>query len=97
MQKLIAILSLSALAACAAATETVNSDATPAQLQKSTAQFFKTSTGNVRVSGLKATLVGTEYRAQVGRGLYDCHYIRGAISCDAVRSSSSANKNPWAY
>ena len=43
MQKLIAILALASLAACAETTGAVNSDATPAKLQESTAQFFAIS------------------------------------------------------
>lgn len=87
MHKFIAIVSLAALSACSYATEQVNSDVSAAKLQHSTASLFKTSTRNVAVSNFKATVVGTEYKARVGRGVYDCHYIRGSATCERARGS----------
>lgn len=97
MQKSLAILALLALAACAETTDAVNSDASEAQLRVSTAKLFSTSARNVRVSSLKQTLVGTEYRAQVGRGLYNCHYFRGAVSCDPARNGPRNSRSVWDY
>ncbi len=95
MQKLIAIAALAALSACAYTTEQVNSDVSTAQLQQSTASLFKTSPRNVSVSNLKPTVVGTEYKARVGSGIYDCHYIRGSASCERARGSVP-KKDIWA-
>lgn len=95
MQKLIAIAALAALSACGYATEQINSDVSTAKLQQSTASLFKTSTSNVSVGNLKATVVGTEYKARVGSGLYDCHYIRGSATCERALGSRP-KKDIWA-
>ncbi|MDJ0638751.1 MAG: hypothetical protein QNJ20_07955 [Paracoccaceae bacterium] len=81
MRKGLVLLSVLAVSACAQATETVNSDATAANVTVETAKYFSTSTRNVRVGNFKQTLVGTEYKARVGGRMYDCHYIRKSVSC----------------
>ena len=81
MRKGLVLLSVLAVSACAQATETVNSDATAANVTVETAKYFSTSTRNVRVGNFKQTLVGTEYKAKVGGRMYECHYIRKAVSC----------------
>lgn len=81
MRKLLILSPVLALAACAQATDTVNSDASPAKVQVETAKYFSTSSRNVRVGAFKQTLVGTEYKAKVGGRTYDCHYIRSTVSC----------------
>ncbi len=74
-------MSVLAVSACAQATETVNSDATAANVTVETAKYFSTSTRNVRVGNFKQSLVGTAYKARVGGRMYDCHYIRKSVSC----------------
>ena len=81
MRKLLILAPVLALTACAQATETVNSDASPAKVQSETAKYFSTSSRNVRVGAFKRTLLGTEYKAKIGGRTYDCHYIRSAVSC----------------
>lgn len=81
MRKLLILAPVLALMGCAQATDTVNSDATPAKVQVETAKYFSTSSRNVRVGAFKQTLLGTEYKAKVGGRTYDCHYIRSAVSC----------------
>ncbi len=81
MRKGLVLLSVLAVSACAQATETVNSDATAANVTVETAKYFSTSTRNVRVGNFKQTLVGTEYKARVSGRMYDCHYIRKSVSC----------------
>lgn len=81
MRKLIILAPFVILAACGQATDAVNSDATPANVQAQTAKYFSTSTGNVRVGAFEATLLGTKYKANVAGRTYDCHYIRSAVSC----------------
>ena len=81
MQKVLILTGVLALSACAQATESVNSDVTPAKLQADTADYFATNRGNVRVGNLKQSVVGTAYQARVAGTLYDCKYFRSAISC----------------
>ena len=82
MQKAILLAALLGLTACADATSAVNSDVSPAKLQSSTASYFATSNRNVRIGGLKQSVIGTAYKARVGRTLYDCNYFRGTVSCN---------------
>lgn len=81
MRKLLKLAPVLVLAACAQATDAVNSDATAANVQKETAAYFATSSKNVRVGAFKQTLLGTEYKAQVGSRMFNCHYIRQTVSC----------------
>ncbi len=81
MKKLLILTALFGLGACASATETVNSDVSRASLQSSTASYFATNKGNVRVGGMKQSVLGTAYQSRVGGTLYNCNYFRGAVSC----------------
>jgi len=81
MRKLLILAPVLALMGCAEAAQTVNSDASPAKVQAQTAQYFSTSSRNVRVGAFKQTLLGTEYKAKVGGRTFDCHYIRSTVSC----------------
>ncbi len=81
MRKLLILLPILVATACSQAAETVNSDATAANVKLETAKYFATSTRNVSVGNFKQTVLGTEYKARVGGRMYDCHYIRGTVSC----------------
>lgn len=81
MRKFLILAPVLALTACAQATETVNSDATAANVQVETAKYFSTSTKNVRVGAFEQSLLGTKYKARVGSRTYDCHYVRSTVSC----------------
>lgn len=81
MKKLVLITALLGLAACADATKAVNSDVSGARVQHETAVYFATSKSNVRVGGFKQSVLGTAYKARVGRTMYDCKYFRGTVSC----------------
>ena len=82
MKQTAILAALLALTACADATRAVNSDVTPAKLQSDTASYFATSKRNVRVGNFKQSMIGTAYKARVGRTTYDCNYFRGAVSCN---------------
>ncbi len=84
MRKLLILVPVLAITACAQATETVNSDASATNVRYETAKYFSTSTKNVRVGGFKQTLLGTQYRANVGGRNYDCHYVRKTVSCQGA-------------
>jgi hypothetical protein len=84
MRKLLILAPVLALAACSEATETVNSDATAASVKYETAKYFSTSTKYVRVGNFNQTLLGTQYKANVGGRMYDCHYIRKTVSCQGA-------------
>lgn len=81
MRSSMIIVPLLALAACGQATDAVNSDASAANVQMQTAKYFETSPRHVRVGAFKQTMLGTEYKAQVGRRTFNCHYIRKTVSC----------------
>ncbi|NNE79353.1 MAG: hypothetical protein HKN18_03685 [Silicimonas sp.] len=81
MRKLILLVGILAVSACAQATDAVNSDVTQAKLQTDTAKYFDTSPRYVKVGNLKQSMVGTAYQARVGGRLYDCKYFRSAVSC----------------
>lgn len=81
MRKTLILMPLLVATACSQATDAVNSDASPATLQLETAKYFATSTRNVQVGNLKRTVLGTEYNARVTGRVFDCHYVRGAVSC----------------
>ncbi len=81
MRKLLILSAVLALSACAQTTEAVNSDATHANIQSETAKYFSTSTRNVRVGNFEQTVLGTEYRAQVGGRMFDCRYTRKIVTC----------------
>ena len=82
MPRYLAIVSLAALAACAQATETVNSDVTTQGLQDRTASYFNTYGSNVQIVSYRQSVVGTAYKARVSGRLYDCKYFRSAITCN---------------
>jgi hypothetical protein len=81
MRKTLLFLSLLVASACSQATNAVNSDASVSNVQLETAKYFATSAGNVRVGNFKQSVLGTEYNARVSGRLYDCHYVRGTVSC----------------
>lgn len=81
MRKLLILSAFVSLSACAQTTEAVNSNATPANIQAETAKYFSTSPRNVRVGSFKQTVLGTEYRAQVGSRMFDCRYMRKIVTC----------------
>ena len=81
MRKLLFLSAIASLSACAQTTEAVNSDATPANIKMETAKYFSTSPRNVRVGNFKQTVLGTEYRAQVGNRMFDCRYTRKIVTC----------------
>lgn len=82
MPRLLAVLSLAALAACSQSIEAVNKGVTPAKLQADTARYFDTSPRNVQISKVQKSMVGTSYHARVGRALYTCNQFKAAITCD---------------
>lgn len=71
-----------ALAACAQTTETVNSDVTPAKLQRDTAVYFNTSPSRVAIGNVKKGVLGTAYQARVAGRVFDCHYFRSSVTCE---------------
>lgn len=81
MRKILFLIPVLAIAACGEATDAVNSDATAANVQYETAKYFDTSPRYVRVGAFKQTLLGTEYKAQIGRRSFECHYIRKTVTC----------------
>lgn len=81
MRKFLILAPVLALTACAQAADTVNSDATPERVQLETAKYFSTSSRNVRVGSINKTMLGTQYKAQVGGRMFDCHYVRGSVTC----------------
>ena len=81
MRKLLIFVPVLALTACAQTTEAVNSDATPANIQSKTAEYFSTSPRNVRVGAFNQTVLGTDYKAKVGNRSYDCRYVRKIVTC----------------
>ncbi len=85
MQKFLALVALSALTACSAASDAVNSDVNVAKLQSSTASYFQTPAQNVTVSKLEAGVLGTEYEAHVWGRKFDCHYFRSVVTCESAR------------
>lgn len=82
MRKFYVLLSLTALSACGAAVDSVNSDASAAKLQKDTARYFETSASNVEVGNFVRQITGTAYKARVGGTLYNCHYFKSAVTCE---------------
>jgi len=50
-------------------------------LRKVTAQYFSTSTSNVRISDISRGAVATGYKARVRGVLYNCGYTFGSIEC----------------
>lgn len=82
MRYLPILLSIAALSACASTTEAVNKNVTPAKIQADTARYFSTSPRNVTISNVRQTMLGTNYRARVGRTNYTCSQFRSAVSCD---------------
>lgn len=82
MKPAILIAGLLLVSACAQATDTVNSDATPAKLQKDTATYFNTSPSRVAVGNMRQGVLGTAYQARVAGRLYDCHYFRASVTCE---------------
>ena len=81
MRKSLFLLPVLFVAACGQATDAVNSDATAVNVQYETAKYFNTSPRHVRVGALKQTLLGTEYKAQIGSRSFACHYIRKTVTC----------------
>ena len=81
MRRILIILSIGTLSACAQATDAINSDATPAKLKAETAEYFSTSAYNVRVGNMRPGLLGTAYQARVSGHLYDCRYFKTAVTC----------------
>lgn len=81
MRKSLFLIPILFVTACGQATDAVNSDATAANVQYETARYFNTSPRNVRVGAMKQTLLGTEYKAQIGRRSFICHYIRKTVTC----------------
>ena len=81
MRKLLILTPVLALAACAQATDAVNSNATEANIKTETAKYFSTSSRNVRVGYFKQNVLGTQYKARVGGRSYDCRYVRKIVSC----------------
>jgi len=84
MRKLLIMVPLLVATACTQATEAVNSDVSVAKVQTETAKYFSTSTRNVAVGNFKQTVLGTAYKARVSGRMYDCHYVRGTVSCTAA-------------
>jgi hypothetical protein len=82
MHKSLLFGSLLALAACAQATETVNSDVTTAKLRTDTAVYFNTSPSRVQVGNMRQGVLGTAYQARVSGRVFDCHYFRSSVSCE---------------
>ncbi|AZQ68080.1 hypothetical protein EF888_13620 [Silicimonas algicola] len=85
MRKFLAILALTSLAACATATEKVNSDVSAAGLKRSTATYFSTAPRNVQVGSLRQSMLGTSYKAKVSGRMYDCKYFRTSVTCQHAR------------
>ena len=81
MKKIVIIATFLGLGACADATKAVNSDVSGARLQHDTAVYFSTSKRNVRIGGVKQSVLGTVYKAKVGRTMFDCRYFRGSVTC----------------
>ncbi len=81
MRKILILAPILALAACAQATDAVNSDASATNVKYETAKYFSTSSKNVRVGAFKQTMLGTEYKAKVGGRTFNCRYLRSAVTC----------------
>jgi hypothetical protein len=81
MRSSLFLIPVLALAACGEATDAVNSDASAANVQYATAKYFDTTPRNVRVGAFKQTMLGTEYKAQIGRRAFNCHYFRKTVTC----------------
>ena len=81
MRKLLILVPFLVASACSQATDAVNSDVSVAKVQTETAKYFATSTRNVAVGNFKQSVLGTEYKARVAGRMYDCHYVRGTVSC----------------
>lgn len=81
MRRILAILPLSALAACGYATEKVNSDVSMTMLEGETAAYFQTHSGNVSIENYKQGVWGTSYQARVAGTLYNCNYFRSSMTC----------------
>ncbi|MCG6884980.1 MAG: hypothetical protein LJE62_14615 [Silicimonas sp.] len=82
MRKLLILVPVIGLAACAQTTEAVNSDASAANVTYETAKYFSTSTRNVRVGNFEQGVFGTQYKARVGGRMYDCRYMRSLVTCE---------------
>lgn len=50
-------------------------------LRKATAQYFSTTTGNVRISDVSRGALATGYKARVRGVLYNCGYTFGSVEC----------------
>lgn len=85
MPRLLLILSFVGLTACGQATEAINKGVTPAKLQADTASYFQTSSRNVVIGKMRASMVGTAYQARVGQVLYNCNQFQAAISCERAQ------------
>ena len=84
MRKILFAALLPLLAACSggSVTDTLHADATPQNLTIETAKYFETSRSRVAVGNLKPGILGTSYKARVAGTMYDCHYVKKAVSCD---------------
>lgn len=82
MQKALLALPLILLTACGSATDAMNKGVTPAKLRTDTATYFRTSEHNVAVGEIRQTMLGTSYKARIGKVVYDCNHFRAAVSCE---------------
>ena len=57
----------------------MNSDASVSNVHAETVKYFQT--GNVKVGDFNQTVLGTQYKARVNGRMYDCRYLRKAVTC----------------
>ncbi len=79
MRCLLILVPVLALTACSDVAETVNSDASVTAVHAETVKYFQTR--NVQVGNFKQTVLGTQYKARVNGRMYDCRYLRSAVTC----------------